>query len=369
MKKSWVIFLSIVIVASLIALIVWSSREHFKPLAVPVAYHGIHFEKSHHPLKPIGATMEELPKSFRKWYNSGLLTNHSVSQGQCGSCWSFALSGTLADRISIATNGKIKEELSKQMMVSCDPDENTCDGTTSIPRAFEHASEHSPVGGIVREVDFPYQSGSGNAPPCPNFDGKLKRAYKTGSVVTLCEGDDEMNLLKELDPEMLKRNIHRMKKEIMENGPIVSGYIVYQDLASKDMSASVYDYDGVSSPLGGHAIEIVGWDSDDKGEYWIIKNSWGKEWGRNGYYFHRMADQKSGLELNAHAGTPVLLADGKNSLDIPQLDGAEAIVTDPNTKPQNSAEIVDFGSDDDGDYFVVKVSFTDGTFNLHKKRA
>ena len=30
---------------------------------------------------------------------------------------------------------------------------------------------------------------------------------------------------------------------------------------------------------GGHVVTIYGWDKDDRGEYWIVKNSWGEDWG------------------------------------------------------------------------------------------
>ena len=32
-----------------------------------------------------------------------------------------------------------------------------------------------------------------------------------------------------------------------------------------------------------HAVLLVGFDYDDEGMYWIIQNSWGSDWGDNGF--------------------------------------------------------------------------------------
>mmetsp|Transcript_6152 Transcript_6152/g.3478 ORF Transcript_6152/g.3478 Transcript_6152/m.3478 type:complete len:103 (-) Transcript_6152:19-327(-) len=42
-----------------------------------------------------------------------------------------------------------------------------------------------------------------------------------------------------------------------------------------DCSGSVSDLD--------HAITAVGYDSEDRTPYWLLKNSWGTGWGENGY--------------------------------------------------------------------------------------
>ena len=61
--------------------------------------------------------------------------------------------------------------------------------------------------------------------------------------------------------------------------PIAAGFYVYADFVY--YAGGVYEY--VAGPfLGGHAILIVGWD--DAEECFIVKNSWGGDWGEDGYF-------------------------------------------------------------------------------------
>lgn len=45
-----------------------------------------------------------------------------------------------------------------------------------------------------------------------------------------------------------------------------------------------------------HAVVVVGYDSVDHEEYWIVKNSWGTKWGKDGYiYIKRNTGKKYGV--------------------------------------------------------------------------
>ena len=41
--------------------------------------------------------------------------------------------------------------------------------------------------------------------------------------------------------------------------------------------------------IGAHAILIIGFGVDEKGiKYWEVQNSWGQDWGENGYFKIKM---------------------------------------------------------------------------------
>ena len=90
-----------------------------------------------------------------------------------------------------------------------------------------------------------------------------------------------------------------MMKEIMENGPIVVAINAAPDLYY--YSTGIFITNPKNAPsqdnfhpkvkpwqFTNHAVVCVGWgESTHEGhvlKYWILKNSWGPEWGENGYF-------------------------------------------------------------------------------------
>lgn len=66
--------------------------------------------------------------------------------------------------------------------------------------------------------------------------------------------------------------IDSLKRALINNGPCVGAFLV------RDPQCGTSFWKG-NGFLGGHAISIVGYDK----EGFIIRNSWGTEWGNNGY--------------------------------------------------------------------------------------
>jgi C1A family cysteine protease len=199
-----------------------------------------------------------LPDSFDWRDADGDWVTPVRDQAQCGSCWAFAALGQMEAWWKIQ-NGDAEEniDLSEQFLLSCS-DAGNCEQGGWAWRSLDFIKQNS----IALEADLPYQAKSNI--PCSN----TKAGWEERSLTIPGWGFITMD---EAEVENIKNAVFRH--------PLSVNFEVFQDFNS--YGKGVYEH-VIGESTGWHAVVIVGWN--DREESWIVKNSWGPDWGEKGYF-------------------------------------------------------------------------------------
>ncbi|GER42486.1 cysteine protease family protein [Striga asiatica] len=217
----------------------------------------------------------DIPSSL-DWREKGAVTGVK-DQGSCGACWSFSATGAVEGINQIKTGSLVS--LSEQELIDCDKSYNAGCGGGLMDYAYEFIIKNK---GINTEEDYPYRGREGTC----NKD-KLKR-----HVVTI---DSYADIPPKNEEKLLRA---------VATQPISVG------ICGSDSSFQLYSkgiFSGPCSTSLDHAVLIVGYDTKDGKDYWIIKNSWGKYWGMSGYMFmQRNTESAEGVcGINMLASYPI----------------------------------------------------------------
>jgi C1A family cysteine protease len=71
----------------------------------------------------------------------------------------------------------------------------------------------------------------------------------------------------------------------LRNGPLETEFRVYLDFLFYKTGIYVANDTTV---LGDGAVRVIGWGEQDGDKYWIGANSWGTNWGMNGYFWMKI---------------------------------------------------------------------------------
>jgi len=237
-----------------------SSSQNFKTYATGLLPGG--------PSLPQGKYFTGRTPSYWDWRDAtysgitGDWTTEIKDQGNCGSCYAFGSLAALEAVMKIHSNNPdLSVDLSEQFMVSCGQEWVSgifgCGGAFVSP-TFEFIEEY----GAIPESCFPYVSGgSGYEPSCSD---------KCGNWQDLVIQIDDWHTIAE--------DIESIKNALIQYGPLSTTMTVYSDFYS--YPGGVYEHSGDEET--NHIVAIVGYD--DSLSCWICKNSWGDDWGEDGWF-------------------------------------------------------------------------------------
>eukprot|EP00249_Psilotum_nudum_P006831 c20094_g1_i1 orf=312-1457(-) len=207
-----------------------------------------------------------LPSAF-DWRDKGAVSEVK-DQGSCGSCWSFSTTGALEGAHFLATGELLS--LSEQQLVDCDhvcdnEDKDSCDSGCNgglMTNAFNYIME---AGGLQLERDYPYTGADGT---CRFDNSKIAAKVATFNNIAVDEDQITANLVKH-GPLAIGINAMFMQTYI---GGVSCPYICSKRMLDHGVLLVGYAERGFSP------IRLK------EKPYWIIKNSWGANWGDHGYY-------------------------------------------------------------------------------------
>ena len=245
---------------------------------------------------------DNVPDSY-DWRDHGNVVGPVKNQEQCGSCWAFSAVGALESQVTKVTGTPVV--LSEQEMVDCvknvpSPDKSSvcCSGCEGgeMYSVYQYLIENNSDDDT--EAQYPYKAVDQDCQVLPStVQIKLK------NYVSLPIGDE-----------------NSIKIALYNHGPISVGVNANQDwqLYSKGIyNPSEQACDSSSSSMD-HGVILVGYGNEDGLDYWIVRNSWGEDWGEAGYM--RLGRGHNACGVANAAIYPVLDSSVGSTLIVPTGD-------------------------------------------------
>ncbi|KAM7384225.1 hypothetical protein PAMA_011523 [Pampus argenteus] len=248
---------------------------------------------------------DQLPHYFNsaeKWPGK---IHEPLDQGNCAASWAFSTAAVASDRISIQSMGHMTPQLSPQNLISCDTrNQGGCAGGR-IDGAWWYLRRR----GVVTEDCYPYllpQQTPAEMGRCMMQSRSIGRGKRQATQRCPNTHNYHNDIYQSTPPYRLSSNEKEIMKEIMDNGPVQAIMEVHEDFFV--YKSGIYKHTDLSSTKpaqyhkhGTHSVRIIGWGEDrhydgTSRKYWIAANSWGKNWGENGYFRIARGDNECEIE-------------------------------------------------------------------------
>lgn len=199
---------------------------------------------------------KQLPENV-DWSRGRKSAYNIVNQGECGSCWAIAAQGAVEMQASLLSNQTLS--LSAQGMLGCTPNPHECGGTGGCDGATpELALQWATENGIAPTASVPYIAKS----ICPKHS--MKPQVTIGGYVQLKEN---------------------RAKEVLQTLASVGPMAVAVDASQWSLYLSGVFDSCAKEPIVDHAVLLVGYGTDTATgvPFWKIRNSWGHDFGEQGF--------------------------------------------------------------------------------------
>jgi len=209
--------------------------------------------REHGVIAPLTNLTEKAPASY-DWRSRAGVVSPVYNQGQCGSCWAFSATENIESQWALKGHGL--QSLAMQQIVDCDKTSYGCNGGWTSS-AYQYVMS---AGGLEYYNNYPYTAVTGS---CKFNAGHIDAKLSGWVTVTA------------------NRNEQQMVNYLVENGPLsicvdAAPWQFYKGgvLTAAQCGTSI-----------DHCVDTTGYNMNANPPYWIVRNSWGADWGIGGYIY------------------------------------------------------------------------------------
>jgi hypothetical protein len=280
------------------------------------------------------------------------------NQGQCGSCWAFGTVAAVEAVVSYReSQGSPTLDLAEEHLLDCVGTTLGCSTggiTWDLPFIGGTASFMTDTG-VTTEQCYPYVAGaSGQKGSCgaASLSAACEAAIVKAESMTPIQSTAAA--FPQWDPPTFTMDAATMLevKTWLQDRPVGCSMRAFDDLY--DYSSGVYEPSANPGSSGLHVVLIVGYD--DPGGHWIVKNSWGDDFGEDGYFRVKYNTSSIGMYSFVYgyresSTAPAFCPDLPVSVTV---DGGDPTVATPLTIANCGNNLLHWNATVDADWLVIE---------------
>jgi len=211
---------------------------------------GLKLKKAKTTTEKVVKREESQPSTNIDWVAAGK-TTPVKNQQQCGSCWAFSATETIESAMLMA--GQTPQGGAPQELVDCDSNDSGCNGGDPAEAMQWLISQ----GGQDAESCYPYTAQDGNC-----ASSSCQPVNKISSTQSVSQDESSVySALQQYGPLSICCDASAWQNY---NGGVLAGSQCGDNVD--------------------HAIQLTGYNTG-QGGYWIVRNSWGADWGESGFIY------------------------------------------------------------------------------------